>query len=209
MFDSISKKEVWLEAMRSLKKRDKTIGRVIDRIGYIRINRHSDYFGTLVRSIISQQISGAAAESIRKRLEEICGGRMPTPREYLHTSNKQLSSAGLSPQKISYIKDLSERILDGRVELKKFNRLPNETVINELDGVKGIGRWTAEMFLIFSLGRTDVLARDDLGIRNGIKRLYKLKKYPTKERFDKLERLWHPYSTVACIYLWEYGSVGV
>ncbi len=209
MFDSVFKKDVWLSSMKHLRRRDKRLGRIIDRIGYIKITRHKDYFGTLVESIISQQISGAAADSITKRFKTLYNGKMPTPDDYIETSRRKLSGSGLSPQKISYIKDLSQRINDGRVELKKFYRLPNETVIKELDEVRGIGRWTAEMFLMFSLGRTNVLPRDDLGIRKGIQRIYRLRNAPDKKKFDELEALWHPFSTIASIYIWRYGSGGI
>ncbi len=209
MFDSLFKKEVWLNGIEHVKKRDGKISELINEIGSIKITKHTNYFGTLVASIISQQISWAAAISITKRLKSLYGRRMPLPEEFLLTSRRKLSSLGLSPQKISYIKDLSHKVKDGRVELKKFYKLPNETVIKELDGVKGIGRWTAEMFLIFSLGRTDVLPRDDLGIKNGIHKLYGLRKEPDKKKFDELEGLWHPFSSVASIYIWEYSGGGI
>ena len=109
----------------------------------------------------------------------------------------------MSPQKFSYIKDLSERIVDGWVELRKFNKLPNDRIIEELDEVRGIGRWTAEMFMMFSLGRTDILPMDDYGIRKAIKRKYRLRELPDKKKLAIFERRWSPYNSIASIYLWE------
>lgn len=209
MFDSMSKKETWMRGMRYLSRRDKRLGKVIEKIGYIKIQKHRDYFGTLIHSIISQQISGAAADSILKRFEGLYGGRIPTPEEYLSTPKRKLSSSGLSPQKISYITDLSRKVRNGDVELKKFHRLPNEKIVEELVGVRGIGRWTVEMFLMFSLGRTDVLPRDDLGLKKGVKRIYRLRSLPDAKKLDKFEKLWRPYSSIATIYIWRSGTGGI
>ncbi len=190
-------------AMRYLSKRDGIMSKAIKWKGYIKISLHRNHFEALVRSIIAQQISGFAAASITRKLHGLYGGRCPTPEEFLGTNVQKISSAGISPQKLSYIKDLSERIVDGRVELRKFGRLSNEAVITELDGVKGIGRWTAEMFLMFSLGRIDILPKDDYGIRKSIKRLYHLDGLPDRDKLAVFERKWSPYNSVASIYLWE------
>jgi DNA-3-methyladenine glycosylase II len=121
----------------------------------------------------------------------------------LNTKKRALRAAGLSPQKISYIKDLSRRIVSGRLDLETVGRAEDEEVIRELDEVRGIGRWTAEMFLIFALRRVDVLPFDDLGVQKAIQKLYRLRKLPSKERMEKLKAMWRPYCTIATLYLWR------
>jgi DNA-3-methyladenine glycosylase II len=121
----------------------------------------------------------------------------------LSTEETKLRSSGLSPQKISYIKDLAERLESGRLNLKRLEALSDEEAMNELDDVRGIGRWTAEMFLLFKLGRTDVLPVDDLGLRKAAKQAYKLRKLPTRDRFEQLAKKWHPYSSISTLYLWR------
>jgi len=130
-------------------------------------------------------------------------GNYPTPRQYLNTRKSTVRSAGLSPQKISYIKDLSERIVSGRLDLKKISQGEDEKIIEELDEVRGIGRWTAEMFLIFSLRRVDVLPFDDLGVQKAIQKVYRLRKLPSNERMEKLRAAWRPYCSIATLYLWR------
>ena len=202
-FDSLADRKTWAKGMRLLKKNDRVLRRLIEKTGPIKQDLHKNYFGTLTRSIISQQISDAAANSILRRLKHIYGGKMPTPTEYLRTDKRRLRAAGLSPQKTAYIKDLSEKIESGAVELRRFYELPDEDVIRELDKVKGIGRWTAEMFLMFSLGRTDVLPVDDLGFRKAVQRVYHLKELPGKEKIEALADKWRPYRSIATIYLWN------
>jgi DNA-3-methyladenine glycosylase II len=124
----------------------------------------------------------------------------------LSTSIDKLRSSGLSPQKISYIKDLAERLEDGRLDLRRLEELSDEEAMRELDAVHGIGRWTAEMFLLFKLGRTDVLPVDDLGLRKAAKQAYKLRKLPSRKRFEELAVDWHPYSSISTLYLWKSGE---
>jgi DNA-3-methyladenine glycosylase II len=157
----------------------------------------------LVGSIIFQQLAGAAARAILNRFKQNYGGKIPRPRQYLDTEEKHLRASGLSPQKIRYIRDLSERIENGVLDLKQLSHLPSDAVVKELDEVKGIGRWTAEMFLIFVLGRTDVLPVDDLGLKRAAQKLYRLRKQPSKEKFEQLSKNWHPYSSIATLYLWR------
>ena len=203
MVESLGDKKTWLRAMRYLTKRDPIMRDIINVQGYIKIPIHDNHYGALIRSIIAQQISGSAAISITTRLRAVFGGRFPAPDEFLATDKRKIFRAGVSPQKFSYIKDLSERIVDGRVELRKFNKLPNDRIIEELDEVRGIGRWTAEMFMMFSLGRTDILPMDDYGIRKAIKRKYRLRELPDKKKLAIFERRWSPYNSIASIYLWE------
>lgn len=163
----------------------------------------SNHFGALAKAIIFQQISGSAGDSILKKFKALYGGRVPSPRAFLKTSEKRVRAAGISPQKYSYLRDLSERIVDGRLELKKFYDMEDAEVVMQLDEVKGIGRWTADMFLMFTLGRKDVLPVDDLGLRKALMRAYEMRSMPDERRFRKVAEKWHPYCTIASLYLWS------
>jgi DNA-3-methyladenine glycosylase II len=189
--------------VRYLKKKDPVLAKVIGTIGPIRFELDVDHYDAIVGSIIFQQLAGSAARAILNRFKELYGGRLPTPREYLSTDLDKLRSSGLSPQKISYIKDLAERLEDGRLNLKQLEKMSDEDAMRELDAVRGIGRWTAEMFLLFKLGRTDVLPVDDLGLRKAAKKIYRLRKLPTRNRFEEIAADWHPYSSIATMYLWK------
>lgn len=155
----------------------------------------------LVRSILSQQISTAAARTIRERLIEKTGGL--NPESLLRLSDVEFQAVGVSPQKVRYIRDLAGRVDSGDLKLSSMGRLPDEEVIARLTEVKGIGRWTAQMFLMFSLGRPDVLPHDDLGIKNAMRRIYGLEMHPTRDEMDRIAEPWRPYSTVACWYCWR------
>ena len=200
---SLAEKPVWTRGIRHLKKNDPVLGKIIDRLGPYEFRLDNDHYEALVGSIIFQQLAGAAARAILNRFKQIYGGRIPLPRQYLDTEERRLRASGLSPQKIRYIRDLSERIENGILDLKRLSDLPSDEVVKELDEVKGIGRWTAEMFLIFVLGRTDVLPVDDLGLRKAAQKTYRLRKLPTKERFEQLSKNWHPYCSIATLYLWR------
>jgi DNA-3-methyladenine glycosylase II len=186
-----------------LKKTDPILSLLIDKIGPIRFEMDDDHYEALVGSIIYQQLAGAAARAILNRFKDLYGGRIPRPRQYLATPVAKLRGAGLSPQKISYIKDLAKRLESGRLDLKRLEGLSDGEAVRELDEVKGVGRWTAEMFLIFMLGRTDVLPVDDLGLQKAAKRMYRLRKPPTREKFEELAKKWHPYSSISTLYLWR------
>jgi DNA-3-methyladenine glycosylase II len=162
-----------------------------------------DHYEALVGSIIFQQLAGASARAILNRFKQIYDGKFPRPRQYLDTEEKYLRASGLSPQKIGYIRDLSERIENGVLDLERLSHFPSDAVVKVLDEVKGIGRWTAEMFLIFVLGRTDVLPVDDLGLRKAAQKIYRLRKQPSKEKFEQLSKNWHPYCSIATLYLWR------
>lgn len=193
----------WRSGIAHLKKNDRILARLIDRAGPIKFQPDEDHYEALVGSIIYQQLAGNAARAILNRFKAIYGGRIPTPEEYLATRTAKLRCSGLSPQKISYIRDLCKRLRNKTLDLEKLSGLPDEEAIRELDEVRGIGRWTAEMFLLFMLGRTDVLPVDDLGVRKAAQRVYKLRKPPKKEKFDQLAKQWHPYSSIATLYLWK------
>ncbi len=200
---SIADKNVWRAGMRHLKKHDPVLGKVVKKIGSLNFELEDGHYEALVGSIIYQQLAGSAARAILDRFKNLYKGKIPDPEKYLATEESKLRSAGLSPQKISYIRDLCERITNDSLDLESLSSLPDEEAVEQLDVIKGVGRWTAEMFLIFVLGRTDVLPVDDLGVQKAAKRLYHLRKLPTRERFERLARNWHPYCSIATLYLWR------
>jgi DNA-3-methyladenine glycosylase II len=165
--------------------------------------RPDDLYGALVRSIVGQQLSVTAARSIYERLAARFGGRAPTPQEVLADDPEELrAAAGLSRAKVAYLRSLAEHVLDGSLELDHFTDLDDETVISELVRVKGLGVWTAHMFLIFTLRRPDVLAVGDLGVRRGAERAYGLPDLPKPAELEALGEPWRPYRSYACRYLW-------
>lgn len=202
-FDSLLDKEVWRRGIAHISRNDRALGEVIRTIGNPDFEVHRDRYASLIISIVSQQVSWAAARSILEKFKKLYGGKMPTPRQYLRTRGERVRSAGISPQKYVYLKDLCERIEDGSLELEKFDLMPSEEIIEELDEVKGIGRWTAEMFLIFSLGRTEIFPVDDLGIKKAVQQIYKLRGLPDKKKLERISAAWHPYGSIAALYLWH------
>jgi DNA-3-methyladenine glycosylase II len=200
---SLADKQVWTKGMRHLKKNDPILARIINRLEPYEFRLDDDYYEALVGSIIFQQLAGAAARAILNRFKQIYDGKIPQPHQYLNTEERRLRASGLSPQKIRYIRDLAERVENGVLDLKRLSHFPDDEVVKELDEVKGIGRWTAEMFLIFALGRTDVLPVDDLGLRKAARKTYRLRKLPSKEKFEQLSKEWHPYCSIATLYLWR------
>ena len=176
---------------------------VIKQVGPFKLTLQPGRFQVLVRSIVSQQISTSAARSIRQRLEDLVAPGKITPETIKQLSNEQLRSVGLSNQKANYISDLGQRTQSGELRLNQIGRLSDERVIEQLTQVKGIGRWTAQMFLMFCLGRPDVLPDDDLGIRSAIRNLYELDELPDKETCHEIAEPWRPYATVACWYCWR------
>ena len=190
-------------AIRHLKLSDPIMGTLIDQAGPFTLKLERDRFGILVRSILSQQISTKAARAIRLKLVALLQPESLTPEAIVARTEEELRSAGLSRQKISYLKDLCERVLDERLCLSQIGRMSDESAIEHLIQVRGIGRWTAQMFLIFSLGRLDVFPHDDLGVRSSIKELYKLDELPNKQRSHEIAALWKPYSSIASWYCWR------
>lgn len=191
------------KARRHLRAADPVMKAVIDAVGSFTLSLERDRFGMLVRSIISQQISTSAARSIRKRLQELAepGGLKPTTLAQFTVD--QLRSVGLSSQKASYMADLAQKVNDGTVDLRQIGRLSDERVVDMLTQVRGIGRWTAQMFLIFSLGRLDVFPHDDLGVRSAIRNRYGLLDLPDKQTALAIAAPWRPYATVASWYCWR------
>jgi DNA-3-methyladenine glycosylase II len=191
------------KARRHLRAADPVMKAIIDAVGPFTLGLERNRFRMLVCSIISQQISGSAAASIFKRLRTLAGpGGMNAGRLGKFTI-EELRSVGLSPQKASYVTDLVQKVNEGTVSLRQIGRLSDERVIDQLTEVKGIGRWTAQMFLIFSLGRLDVFPHDDLGVRSAIRDNYGLSDLPDKETAIKIAEPWRPYATVASWYCWQ------
>jgi DNA-3-methyladenine glycosylase II len=197
-------KKTLRKASAHLRKSDRTMAKIIKSVGNIDPEWGTrDPYEAIVRSFIFQQISGSAGASIIKKFMAIYGGRLPTPREFLKTPEKMVRAAGISPQKYSYLKDFCQRLEGRQLDLHSLADLPDEEVIAVLDDVRGIGRWTAEMFLMFSLGRTDVFAMDDIGLQNAVARAYGLRKKPSRERLAEMSKKWVPYRSVASLYLWS------
>ena len=184
---------------------DPALARIIAQVGPCRLapTAEGTHFDALVRSIIYQQLSGKAAATIHRRVEEVFGGRAPMPAELAAMPDETLRAAGLSRQKLGYLKDLAARVDSGEVPLDHLDALPDDEIIEALVRVKGIGRWTAQMFLMFRLGRPDVLPELDLGIQKGIQRAYRLRSLPKPDRVRKIGAKWAPYSSIACWYLWR------
>lgn len=190
--------------MAHLRAADPVLRDAIDRVGPIELTLEPDLWWSLVDAIASQQLSVKAAATIVGRVAALAPeGERPTPERLLATPDEQLRACGLSRAKAAYVKDLAARWLDGTLRQDELPELPDEEVIELLTRVKGIGRWTAEMVLIFTLGRPDVLPVDDLGIRVAAQRLYGLAERPGKEELTRIAEPWRPYRTVASRYLWR------
>jgi DNA-3-methyladenine glycosylase II len=190
------------KAVAHLKKSDIILASIIERVGPYRITYREPTFEALARAIVFQQLSTKAALTIYGRLEEAAGGRI-TPEAIQGLSVGEMRRAGLSKQKIGYIRDLAEHAASGKVDFHRLPEMKDEEVIAALTDIKGIGVWTAHMFLLFALRRPNVLAVGDLGVRTAIKRHYKKRKLPRPEQIEKLAVAWHPYCSVACWYLWR------
>jgi len=183
---------------------DPVMARIIAQVGACRIVRRPERFRALARAIIFQQLAGAAATAIFRRVAALSPGRpFPSPAHFLITPDATLRKAGLSGQKTRYIKDLAAHVENKILNFHRFSRMTDEEVIADLTRVKGIGRWTAEMFLMFNLARPDVLPVDDLGVRNAVARAYAMRKPPTPKELRVFGQRWSPYRTAAAWYLWQ------
>ena len=183
-------------------RNDPVLGKIIDRVGDFTLKKRNHHFAVLVESIISQQLATSAAEAIFSRFKALYP-TFPTSADILCTHKTKLRSIGLSGMKIDYLKDLSKYVEDGTLEIKKLPKMNDEDVIAQLTQVKGIGRWTAEMFLIFSLGRMDVFPVGDLGLRKGVQMAFSLKELPKPKETEKFGNGWRPYRSIATWYLWK------
>ena len=195
------------KALDRLKKSDPVMAAIIQRVGPFKMTYRMPVFEMVVRAIVFQQLSTKAAGTIYNRFVEAAGGAL-TPDSILSLSVGEMRRVGLSKQKIAYIRDLADHVLEGNLDFDELPTLPDEEIIARLTAVKGIGLWTAQMFLIFSLKRPNILPTGDLGIKSAIKRAYKKRYktkdgYPTAAHIEKIAKCWHPYCSVASWYLWR------
>lgn len=192
-------------AAEHLARNDPKLATVIQASGPCRIKPHTDHYGELVGSIVGQQLSSVAAGTIWRRVLGLFGGKMPTPEQLIKIDDQKLRDVGLSWAKVRYVKDLARHILDGRLDLDHIATMPNEQIIEQLTAVKGLGEWSAHMFMIFGLGRLDILPTGDLGVRKAVMNLYRLKEMPDPARMVTIanQNNWHPYESVAAWYCWQ------
>jgi DNA-3-methyladenine glycosylase II len=192
----------------ALRTADPVMARLIDEHhdlvkADLRRERPGDAYGALLRSIVGQQLSTKAASTIYGRMLELFGGHAPTPKQLLKANPDKIRAAGLSRPKIAYLRDLAQHVEEGTLELERLPDLPDEEVSAQLTAIKGLGQWTADMFLMFHLGRPDVLPVGDQGIRRAVKVEYRLRKFPDPKRLEKIAKPWRPHRTLACLYLWS------
>ncbi|MGN6258271.1 MAG: DNA-3-methyladenine glycosylase family protein [Solirubrobacterales bacterium] len=200
------------KARKALAASDPTMAALIERIGKIDIatrlkrrqeERPADAYGALLRAIVGQQLSTKAARTIYLRVLELFGGTTPSPEQLLEASEEDLRTAGLSGRKTEYVRDLATHVLSGELELDRLEELGDEEVVAEIVAVRGLGQWTAEMFLLFHLQRPDVLSGGDLGIRKAIQVEYGLEEMPPPKRVLEIGEPWRPHRSLASLYLWE------
>jgi DNA-3-methyladenine glycosylase II len=202
---SVAVKDGYAIACRHLSKADPKLGRIIRQVGPCQLHAFAprDPFEALCMSIASQQLSTKAADTIFRRFCDAFPNRKPTPDVVMTLTDEEIRRVGFSRPKVTFIKDLAAHVLDGRLDLKGLKKHPDEEVMRQLVAVKGIGRWTAEIFLMFRLGRPDIFPADDLGLMNAVQRAYGLRKRPDAKRLRKLGEAWKPYRSVAAWYLWQ------
>jgi DNA-3-methyladenine glycosylase II len=200
------------KARKALAAADPTMAALIDRMGKIDLatrlrrrkeERPADAYGALLRAIVGQQLSTKAARTIYLRVLDLFGGTTPSPEQLLEASEEELRGCGLSGRKTEYVRDLARHVLSGELELARLEQLEDEQVIEEIVAVRGLGRWTAEMFLLFHLKRPDVLSGGDLGIRKAIQIEYGLDEMPTPTEVIERGEAWRPHRSLASLYLWE------
>ena len=192
------------KARTHLSKADPILARIIAEVGPLGIQPRRERFQALARAIIFQQLAGAAANAIYGRFVALFPDvEFPLPEQVLAKTDAELRKVGLSEKKALYIKDLAAHIRDGKLDFHRFHRMTDDEIIDHLTQVKGIGRWTAEMFLMFNLGRPDVMPADDLGVQNAVQRHYRMRQRPNRKRLMKHAERWRPYRTAAAWYLWR------
>jgi len=200
------------KARAALAAADPTMAALIERVGEIDIatrlrrrgeERPADAYGALLRAIVGQQLSTKAARTIYGRVRDLFGGTTPSPEQLLEAGEKDLRACGLSGRKVEYVRDLAAHVLSGELELDRLGELSDEEATEEIVTVRGLGRWTAEMFLIFHLERPDVLSGGDLGIRKAVQVEYELEEMPAPRRVLEIGEPWRPHRSLASLYLWE------
>jgi DNA-3-methyladenine glycosylase II len=204
--------EVSAKGRKALAASDPTMAALIERIGKIdlakRLERRSeerpaDAYGALLRAIVGQQLSTKAARTIYLRVLDVFDGRTPSPEQLLEAEETELRGAGLSGRKAEYLQDLARHVISGELELDRLDELSDEEAIAEIVAVRGLGQWTAEMFLLFHLKRPDILSGGDLGIRKAIQIEYGLEEMPTTAQVEQIGEPWRPHRSLASLYLWE------
>ena len=203
MAKSLGDPRVFRAGFLHIRDNDPKLRPILDAMGVIKFKPQGKPFESLVESILSQQLAGSAADAIIAKVRGLFPGGALEAGRIRRIDGRRLRAAGVSPQKLTYLKDLSIRVSGKRLDLEALSSLQDEDIIRTLDEVKGIGPWTAHMFLIFTLGRPDVLPVDDYGIKTSVQRVYGLDVLPKKAAIEKIAKRWHPYSTVASLYLWH------
>jgi DNA-3-methyladenine glycosylase II len=191
-----------LKALSHLRKCDPVLAQIMERVGPFRMEYGPAEFASLAQAILYQQLNGKAAATIHKRFTELAGDP-PTPEGILKLTDEQMRGVGLSKQKSSYLKDLAAKTASGQLDFSRLHDMTDEEVIKHLTQVKGIGVWTAHMFLMFSLRRPDVLPTGDYGVQMAIKKHYRKRKLPKPKDMEKIAKAWAPYRSIACWYLWR------
>ena len=196
------------EALAHLRRIDAKLAAVIERVGAYDAPQRSDPYAALVRAILFQQLAGAAANAIQRKFFALYGndGEPPSPPQILETTDEQFRGAGVSRQKTGYLRDLAAHVVDGRLKLEELPALGDEEVIQRVTAVKGLGEWSAHMFLMFHLGRPDVLPIGDLGVRNGMRVTYELPAVPTPKEALVIGAPWAPFRSVGSWYMWRAGE---
>ena len=191
-------------ARRHLSKADPVLARIIAEVGPLGIMPRAERFQALARTIIFQQLAGAAANAIYNRFVDLFpGAPFPSAEQVLAKSDAELRGVGLSEKKALYIKDLAAHVRDGTLNFHRFHRMTDDEIVTDLTRVKGIGKWTAEIFLMFNLGRPDIMPADDLGVQNAVKRYYRMRHRPNRKRLLRHAERWRPYRSAAAWYLWR------
>ncbi len=193
------------KALKHLRSVDPALGAIIDRVGPYKLVARAEgtHFDHVVRSIVGQQLSGKAAQTIYKRVLDLKGGKCPTPGDFLKFPDATLRAAGLSGRKTEYVKELAKRTHDGSLAILKIHEMDDDAVMETLVSVRGIGPWTAQMVMMFRLGRADIFPELDLGVQKGVQKLRRMRKLPTPKQMAKIGKLYAPYRTYAAWYLWR------
>jgi len=202
-FPNVSKPQTFRLGVRHICRADPKIRELVKKHGPIKFTVDCDPFESLIEAMISQQLSGQSARAIFGNLKALLQTEVIDAQTLQKLTASKLRKAGVSPQKIRYLKDLGSRVVNGQLDLSSLRIKPDDEVIRILDEVKGIGPWTAQMFLLFVLGRPDVLPVDDLGIQLAIQKVYSLRKLPKTEKIKQIATNWHPYCSIASLYLWH------
>jgi DNA-3-methyladenine glycosylase II len=202
-FPNIGEPRTFRLGVKHISRYDPKIRQLVNKLGLIEFEAGGDPFESLVEAIISQQLSGKSARSIFNRVKALVRSDTVSAQALKKTPASKLRKAGISPQKSRYLKDLSSQVVNGTLNLDDLQMKPDDEVVQILDEAKGIGPWTAQMFLLFTLGRPDILPVDDLGIQTAIRKVYSLRKLPNAKKIEQIASKWHPYCSVASLYLWH------